>query len=168
MTHLFKVFFNALRKLSLQNALKLMRLTVSQPILAILSLYATARAFAIAKKYFPKTNSSGGIGNAFRHALWAGLIMMYCCKVSSPEKSRDFCEKITNLHEELFLNKPLETKMDLHNNRMGINCFFEMLPYIHRQFFETSFLVDVFLEKTKTAKIIKSLKDDFGEELVYL
>jgi hypothetical protein len=75
---------------------------------------------------------------------------------------------MTDLHEELFPNEPLETKMDLHNNQVGINLFMELLPGIHRQFFETSFFVEKLMQKTKTAKILEKLEDDFGDELVYL
>ena len=75
---------------------------------------------------------------------------------------------MTDLHEELFPNEPLEKKMDLHNNQVGMDLFMEMLQGIHRQFFETNFLVDKILEKIKTAKILENLDDDFGNDLVYL
>lgn len=58
--------------------------------------------------------------------------------------------------------------MDLHNNQVGLNIFMEMLPGIHRQFFETGFLIDKILEKTKTAVILQSVDDNPGNELVYL
>jgi hypothetical protein len=122
----------------------------------------------IAKEHFPKTNSSDGIGNAYRHALWCCLIMMYCCKISSPQKALRFCKKMTDLHEELFPNEPLQKKMDLHNNQVGMDYFMELLPTVHRQFFETSFFVDALFEKTKTAKILKNLEDQFPGDLVYL
>jgi hypothetical protein len=94
--------------------------------------------------------------------------MMYCCKISSPEKSLYFCKRMTDLHEELFPNKPLETKMDLHNNKVGMNLFMEMLNEIHRQFFETKFFVEKLFEKMKTARILINIDDDFGNELIYL
>ena len=75
---------------------------------------------------------------------------------------------MTDLHEELFPNEPLETKMDLHNNKVGMDLFIEMLKGIHRQFFYTIFFVDQLFEKTKTAKVLKNLNDEFGNELVYL
>ena len=59
-------------------------------------------------------------------------------------------------------------KMDLHNNKVGMDLFMELLPGIHRQFFETNFFVDQLFEKTKTAKVLKNLNDEFGNELVYL
>lgn len=145
-----------------------MGLTLPNPLFSIMGFFAILRSFSLAQKHFPKTHSNNGIGNAFRHSLWNCLILMYCCKISSPQKALDYCKKMTDLHEELFPNEPLETKMDLHNNQVGINLFMELLPGIHRQFFETSFFVEKLMQKTKTAKILEKLEDDFGDELVYL
>lgn len=75
---------------------------------------------------------------------------------------------MTDLHEELFPNEPLETKMDLHNNQIGMDLFMQMLQGIHRQFFETNFLVDQLLTLTKTAKILREVDDPLPNELVYL
>ena len=75
---------------------------------------------------------------------------------------------MTDLHEELFPNEPLEKKMDLHNNKVGMDLFMELLSGIHRQFFETNFFVERLFVKTKTAKILTGLDDDFGSDLVYL
>lgn len=145
-----------------------MGLTLPHPLFSIMGFFAILRSFSLAQKHFPKTHSNNGIGNAFRHSLWNCLILMYCCKISSPQKALDYCKKMTDLHEELFPNEPLETKMDLHNNQLGINLFVELLPGIHRQFFETSFFVEKLMQKTKTAKILEKLEDDFGDEMVYL
>ncbi|SDE24646.1 hypothetical protein SAMN05421544_105111 [Riemerella columbipharyngis] len=133
-----------------------------------MAFYATIKAYKIAEKNYPKTASNDGKGNAFRHALWCCLIMMYCCKISSPQKSLKFCEKITNLHEELFPNPLLEREMDLHNNKIGMDYFMTLLPSIHRQFFETSFFIDELKSKTEKAVAISSLEDNFGEGLVYI
>lgn len=168
MRNAFKVFFNSARRLSFGKIVRLLRLTLPHPLFSVLSFYATLKTYSIAKKYFPKTNSNDGIGNAFRHALWTALAMMYCCKISSPQKSYVFCKSFTDMHEELFPNEPIQTKMDLHNNQVGLNIFMEMLPGIHRQFFETGFLIDKILEKTKTAVILQSVDDNPGNELVYL
>ncbi len=148
--------------------MKLLSLVLPHPLFALLSFYATVKSFTLAQKYFPKTNSNDGIGNAFRHALWCCLIMMYCSKISSPEKSLKWCKKMTDLHEELFPNEPLQTKMDLHNNKVGMDLYMELLPGIHRQFFETGFFIDLLLKKTKTAVILKQPNDDHGNDLVYL
>ena len=75
---------------------------------------------------------------------------------------------MTSLHEDLFPNTDLEKKMDLHNNQVGIDLFFELLPGIHRQFFKTSFLVDALTKKLEKAKKINSRQKSFDTELVYL
>lgn len=72
------------------------------------------------------------------------------------------------MHEELFPNEPLETKMDLHNNKIGMDYFMELLPGIHRQFFEKGFFIDALMKKSENAKILKSLDDNFEGDLVYL
>lgn len=162
------ILFNTLKTLSFKKILKLLRLLIPHPVFAVLGFYATVKSFMLAQEHFPQTNSNSGIGNAYRHALWTCLIMMYCCKVSSPEKSLNFCKRMTDLHEDLFPNEPLEKKMDLHNNKVGMNLFMELLPGIHRQFFETNFFVDKLFEKTKTAKILNHIDDDFENDLVFL
>ena len=168
MRKIVKILFNTLRTLSFKKLLRLLKLIVPHPLLAILGIYATIKSFTLAEKFFPKTSATNGIGNAFRHALWSALIMMYCCKISSPQKALKFCKEMTDLHEELFPNEPLEKKMDLHNNQVGMNLFMEMLPGIHRQFFEKKFIIDRLFEKIKTAKILTNLEEDHGNHLVYL
>ena len=168
MRKIVKILFNTLRTLSFKKLLRLLKLIVPHPLLAILGIYATVKSFTLAEKFFPKTSATNGIGNAFRHALWSALIMMYCCKISSPQKALKFCKEMTDLHEELFPNEPLEKKMDLHNNQVGMNLFMEMLPGIHRQFFEKEFIIDRLFEKIKTAKILTNLEENHGDHLVYL
>lgn len=148
--------------------MRLFSLVLPHPLFSLLSFYATIQTFTIAQKRFPKTASTNGIGNAYRHALWCCFIIMYCSKISSPEKAVDFCKKITDLHEELFPNQPLETKMDLHNNKVGIDYFMELLPGVHRQFFEKGFFIDALQKKMEEAKVLKNLDDDFEGYLVYL
>lgn len=164
----FKIVFNTLRSLSFKKLMKLFATVLPHPLFCILAFYATVKAFSIAEKLYPKTASKNGRGNAFRHSFWCCLIMMYCCKVSSPEKALKFCKEITDLHEELFPNEPLETKMDLHNNKVGMDYFMEMLPGIHRQFFEKSFFVEELQRKTTQAKLLQDLNDEFDGFLVYL
>ena len=164
----FKIVFNTLRSLSFKKLMKLFATVLPHPLFCILAFYATVKAFSIAENLYPKTASKNGRGNAFRHSFWCCLIMMYCCKVSSPEKALQFCKEITDLHEELFPNEPLETKMDLHNNKVGMDYFMEMLPGIHRQFFEKSFFVEELQRKTAQAKLLQDLDDEFDGFLVYL
>jgi hypothetical protein len=162
------LIFNTLATLSFRKIFKLLRVTVPHPLFSILAFYATTKSFLLARKQFPKTSSTNGMGNAYGHSLWTYLILMYCSKISSPEKALIFCTKLTNMYEELFPNEALENKMDLHNNQVGMELFMELLPGIHRQFFETSFFQEKLVEKLKTAKILKTLDEDFGRDLIYL
>lgn len=164
----FSLLFNALKTLSFKNLLKVIFIALRHPLFSILTLFATFKTYTISQKLFPISHSTDGQGNAFRHALWNCLILMYCCKISSPEKSFIWTEKITNLHEDLFPNEPLQRKMDLHNNKVGRDYFLQLLPTIHRQFFETSFFVDKLLELTKNVKLLENTDQEFGFELVKL
>lgn len=58
--------------------------------------------------------------------------------------------------------------MDLHNNKVGIILFEEMLNGIHRQFFETQFFVEELFKKVKTAKVLNHISEDHGDSLVYI
>ena len=161
-----KLVFNVLKSLSLNNLLKLFFTGFSHPIFSILTFFATYKTYKISEKLFPKTHGLHGAGNAFRHALWNSLIMMYCCKVSSPKKALIWTEKITQMHEDLFPNEPLQRKMDLHNNKVGRDYFMQLLPTIHSQFFETSFFVEQLLALTQHIKTVKREDETFGFELI--
>lgn len=163
------IFFRVLKSLTFSKLLKVFSIGIMHPLFAFLYTYASLRAFQKAKELYPKTNSNSGKGNAFRHAYWCCLIMMYFCKISSPEKSLKWCKKLTDMHEDLFPNQPLETKMDRHNNQVGMDYFMSLLPGVHRQFFESSFFVDELRKRTKNAVLIKSLDEQVGSDvLIYL
>ena len=72
------------------------------------------------------------------------------------------------MHEDLFPNEPLQRKMDLHNNKVGRDYFMQLLPTIHRQFFETSFFVEQLLALTQYIKTVKSVDETFGFELIMI
>lgn len=93
---------------------------------------------------------------------------MYFCKISSPQKSLIWCKKLTDFHEDLFPNKTLETMMDLHNNKVGMDYFMSLLPGTHRQFFETSFFVKELQIKTKEAVVLTDVHQKLDGRLVYL
>lgn len=152
---IFKLFGN----LSFQQSLRLLGLLCRHPFFSILTFFATIKTFKISEKKFPKTHHQNGRGNAFRHALWCSLIMMYCCKISSAKKSLKWCKKITDMHEYLFINEPLLRAMDLHNNQIGMDIFMEMLKGIHRQFFETLFFSDLLYDLSQNAKLISSIDE---------
>ena len=160
------IIFSNLKNLSLNNLFKLIKLCLAHPLFSILTFWATVKTYSIAEKLFPHTHGANSEGNAFRHALWNCLILMYCCKISSPQKSLKWTKEITDMHENLFPNPPLLRKMDLHNNQIGRDYFMSLLPTIHRQFFETSFFVDQLLELTKSIKTVENPSQQFGFELI--
>ena len=169
MMRFITIFFNALKSLTFNKLLKVFSVGIMHPLFAILYIYASLKAFAKAKELYPKSNSNSGVGNAFRHAYWCCLVMMYFCKVSSPEKSLKWCKKLTDMHEDLFPNKPLETKMDLHNNQLGMDYFMSLLPGVHRQFFESSFFIEELQKRTENAVLIRSVDEEVDEnQLIYL
>ena len=151
--------FKAILQLDFKRLVKLLGLLLRHPLFAFFTLVATIKTFKITNKKFPETHHKNGKGNAFRHALWCCLIMMYCCKISSPQKSLKWCKQITDLHEELFVNEQIARAMDLHNNQIGMNLFMTMLEGIHRQFFETLFFMEPLYEKSQEAKLISSIEE---------
>lgn len=160
------VVLRSLKSLSFVNLWKLIRKGLSHPLFALLSFWATLKTYAIAERHFPESHSTHGEGNAFRHALWNCLILMYCCKVSSPAKALKWTEEVTDLHEAVFPNPALYKKMDLHNNRVGRAYFMSLLPTIHRQFFETHFFVEKLLELAHKIQILEHEDQEFGDQLV--
>lgn len=168
MRKFIQIFINALRSLSFNKIMTILGIGIAHPLFSILYFYASFKAFNIAKKLYPKTSSTNGEGNAFRHSFWMCMIMMYFCKVSSPQKSLIWCKKLTDLHEDLFPNKALETMMDLHNNKIGMDYFMSLLPGTHRQFFESSFFIEELKKKTAEAIILKHVDQTLDDRLVYL
>lgn len=163
------IFFRTLSSLTLKKLWIVFSIGVFHPLFAMLYTYASLKAFQKAKELYPETSTNSGEGNAFRHAYWCCLIMMYFCKVSSPEKSLKWCKKLTDMHEELFPNEPLETKMDLHNNKVGMDYFMSLLPGVHRQFFESSFFIEGLRKKLEEAVLINSVNEKVDEaRLIYL
>lgn len=145
-----------------------MKKALAHPLFAVLTFWATLKTYKIAEKNYPRTHGTNGEGNAFRHALWNCLILMYCCKISSPQKSLQWTKEITDLHEELFPNEPLLKRMDLQNNQVGRDYFMKILPTIHRQFFETQFFVPPLKEMTENIILLTSLEQELGNELVQI
>lgn len=165
---LFTAIFLALKRLTLPKLWQAVGLVFRHPFFFMMALYATGKTWNIAQKKFPKTHGREGLGNAFRHALWTALLASYGSKISSPKKAVDFAQKLTDLHENLLPNSPLATAMDLQNNRVGLRIYQELIFVIHRQFIETSFVVEALEKKLPAARKIQNLSEAAGSELVYL
>ena len=128
--------FKAILQLDFKRLVKLLGLLLRHPLFAFLTFIATIKTFKITNKK-----------------------LMYCCKISSPQKSLKWCKQITDMHEELFVNEQIARAMDLHNNQIGMNLFMTMLEGIHRQFFETLFFMEPLYEKSQEAKLISSIEE---------
>lgn len=108
---------------NIKKSFKYLKVAFRNPILFGAFCFATLKAYYISKKKFGELSFKNGPENAFRHALWAGLITKYCLRFSNTFIAARFALKITSLYEELFPNKELEKRMDLHNNFFGVYRF---------------------------------------------
>ena len=112
-----------LKTLSIPQLFKLARLFATRPHYIVLTLRASKKAMRLSTEIYGKTHHKSNRANAFRHALWTLLLgRAVYRKTSDLKKAQDWALKFTNLHEELFVNNPLDRKMDLHNNGFGIEA----------------------------------------------
>lgn len=116
--------WSRIRRLSIPQLFKLSLLLLRHPLLILPTLKATRATLKVSDSLYGKAHHKNGKANAFRHALWN---MMICYKTLNStkdiNKSVGWAEKITDLHEKLSPNKPLEATMDLHNNAFGRKHF---------------------------------------------
>lgn len=168
MQSLFTVLILSVKTMSWSKMVKLGKLILPHPLFFIMALYATRKTWKIIRKKYPDTHGKDGLGNAFRHALWTGLLASYNSKISSPKKAVAFTQNLTDLYEDLFPNAPLAKAMDLQNNRVGLEIYQNLIRTVHRQFIETSFVAEAVEKKLPTARKIKNPLEAAGSELVYL
>lgn len=138
---------------------------IRNPLYIIPTLLATKRTLEICESLYSSTHHKHGSANAFRHALWNLLISKKLYEATKNyEKSIRWAERITDLHEELAPNKPLEKAMDLHNNRLGRSYFGLLKTSSEAQ-------IVIFLENRVLSAIKVNDLDYFPEgtmELVYI
>ncbi|PVW15086.1 DUF6973 domain-containing protein [Marixanthomonas spongiae] len=154
-----------IRQLSVKQLWHLSGVFIKQPFLVFPTLNATKRTMQISGDLYGKAHHKNGPANAFRHALWNVLIAKAAFrKFQNIEKSVDWAEKVTDLHEKLAPNSPLETAMDLHNNEMGRYYFKEIADLSEEK--TISFLQ----KKAKNAqKVTKTSEIEvFEKELVFI
>lgn len=168
MRSLLTAIISSLKKLTWAKLRLGAGLVFRHPFLFLMAVYATGKTWNIAQKKFPKTHGREGLGNAFRHALWTALLASYGSKISSPKKAVDFAQKLSDLHENLLPNPPLAQAMDLQNNRVGLGIYQDLILTTHRQFIETSFVLEALEKKLPAARKIQNLSEAAGRELVYL
>lgn len=114
-----------LRTFNLKQLINLAYLFGQRPLYITLTLKASRDALRIATQHYGKSHQASNKANAFRHALWVVLIGQAVYRRSgSINKAKAWAKKVTDMHENIAVNKPLERAMDLHNNKMGL-LFFE-------------------------------------------
>jgi len=157
--------WNILKRFKFGQLWKLFWLAVKYPLFIYPTLKATAKSFRLAKKEFPKTHGKKGKANAFRHAFWNSYICFQCSKWNkNTSRIIVWTNKITAKHEELSPNEPIDTAMDLHNNKIGRDLF------LKSEFKNINEIVTVIKREFGTAKQIKSVEDiaQYPNQLVYI
>lgn len=120
--------FSVLKRVSFKHILKGILLGLSRPLFIFPTLKATKDCMRVSTAQYGKLHHKNGPANAFRHALWNCMIAQRCFRWAKNEiKVLDWTKKVTDWHEEAFLNKALAKAMDLHNNAVG-RFIFEQNP----------------------------------------
>lgn len=116
--------WNRIKQLSLKQFFILLKVFMMRPLYIIPTHKATLETLQICNKLFGTKHQNHNKENAFRHALW-NIIIAINCYTSKRGVTNvvEWAEKITTLHEKIAPNKPLETAMDLHNNKIGLVLF---------------------------------------------
>ncbi|WP_422858336.1 DUF6973 domain-containing protein [Flagellimonas sp. S174] len=129
-------------------------LGIKHPFFVLPTLSATKKCLKLSTKLYGKAHHQNGPANAFRHALWNYLIAKACFYWKpNPEKVQVWAKKLTDWHEEAFVNSPLARAMDLHNNAVG-RYFFS--KYISEPWEE---VVDRLVDLTKESILVLSEKE---------
>jgi len=156
---------NILKRFEYKQFIGLFILSIRYPLFIYPTLKATSESYQVAKAEFPEAHGKNGTANAFRHAYWNALICFECHKWSKSRKRiMTWSKLITDKHEELSPNSPLETAMDIHNNRIGRNNF------IASNFMTTEEIMETIKSKLQSAQVVDSKKSISLHplELVYL
>ncbi len=153
-----------LKRLSIVQLCRLAVLTLRYPLYIIPTIKATKRTLDICDEYYGDAHHKNGRENAFRHALWNVLVCRNTFKITKKQqKSVNWAQKITDLHEKLAPNEPIENVMDLHNNEMG-RKFFENLKHSSEKE-----IITFLRNATQNARQIITINDvtNFKNDLVY-
>ena len=154
-----------IRQLSVKQLWHLSVVFIKQPFLVFPTLNATKKTMQISSDLYGKAHHKNGPSNAFRHALWNILIAKTAFKkFQNVEKSIDWAQKVTDLHEKLAPNSSIETAMDLHNNEMGRRFFEEVLDLSEEK------IIDFLQKRAENAqKVTKTSEIEvFKKELVFI
>ena len=154
----------ALFKIPFSELIYAIRECLKRPLYIWPTLAATKNCMLKAQRTYGDKHHGNGKANAFRHAYWCYLISNYCYQWS--RNTEDVCvwtKKMTDFHERCFINDPVETAMDLHNNQIGIELFKQ---YLNRG---ESEVIEALMSMVEDAKAIDAKQMPFNTpELVYL
>lgn len=103
---------------------KLLWLSATHILFIIPTFLATKECMSISTELYGRKHYQNGPENAFRHALWNYLIAKRCFGWwKSESKVLLWTKKITDWHEDAFVNGDLARRMDEHNNEIGRQLF---------------------------------------------
>lgn len=113
-------FVRVARELSPSICGKMVRVLLTRPHLMPAAVYATLHASSAADERFDESHYGNGIANGYKHAAWNALMAHYSLwALRTEERAVNWAERVTDLHEECFPNKPDEREVDLQNNLTG-------------------------------------------------
>ncbi|GGX11535.1 DUF6973 domain-containing protein [Aquimarina muelleri] len=153
------------KQLNFWQLFRLAKILIQNPLFIYPTLQATRKTLVICDALYKKEHHRNGKANAFRHALWNIWICLAIFKrTNNKEKSTNWAKKITDLHEKLAPNSAIEKEMDLHNNKIGRQYFFNLSTTSEEE------IVAFLKQNTQKAKRITDLKEisNHKNNLVYL
>ena len=102
----------------------MVRTLAKRPHLIAPTVYATLEATYLADKNYGNSHTGNDLANAYKHALWNVLIAYYCqAFYKNCTGSLAWAKRITDLHEDCFINHPAARNMDLVNNQTGRDIY---------------------------------------------
>lgn len=154
-----------IRRFRYRQFWQLLWLSMRFPLYVYPTLKATSISYKWAKKEFPDDHGKKGKANAYRHAFWNSLISFECKKWNkNTRRILSWTKLITDKHEQLSPNEPLDECMDLHNNRIGRNLF------IASSFTSIEEMSDTIKDRLQFAMKIVTIEDValYPTQLVYI
>ncbi|SRX52809.1 hypothetical protein AEQU1_00679 [Aequorivita sp. CIP111184] len=132
---------------------------------ALPTIFSTKKCMDIAQQEYGSKHHLSNKANAFRHALWAILIIRKCLKwKNNEEKAKAWANTFTDWHEDFSPNEALERAMDLHNNQVGIDYFEEIKGKNETE------IISLIKQKASIAAKIETVDetDKFEKQLVFI
>ena len=120
-------YWKRIKQLGIKQLSKLAFLFLSRPLLILPTLAATKQTMRICDDLYGKAHHKPNKANAFRHAFWNIAIGSKTLKITkNKQKSIIWAQKLTVLYEKVTKNPVLDEAMDLHNNQLGQQWFYEV------------------------------------------